>query len=311
MELLKQQRFPNTVTCLESSNDSSPENQQSLTLRHIQQNDKFSCGYRNMQMMLAAVVPLLPRHHSFYERPTISCPPYTLDAGFISLPNMKQLQQSMEQAWAAGFDPKGARFYGSRIVGKKTQIGALEVSYALLFLGMDCSVVQFIKCPESRSQLGPFCAAYFSKRYHRNCHQCNSTGSSGSVDIARHILQNLSPHNGINAALPVCQCHCSFPLYLQYEGHSVTVVGVETYAKSDRVKNLLLFDPNISGSRLLSALARNDITPFRRPLSSLGKTDCQIILASTKNLSEMERQQLKRGNVNVLSAAESAILRSL
>lgn len=306
MDLLKQRRFPNTVTCLESIGSVSSENQQ-LTLRHIQQNDKFSCGYRNMQMMLTAVAPLLPQLHSFFERSG----PYTLDAGYISLPTMKQLQQSMEQAWAAGFDPKGAQFYRNRIVGKTSQIGAVEVSYTLLFLGIDCSVVQFVACPESRSQLGPFCAAYFSKRYHQHFQQCNCTRSSGSVDIARQILQNLSPQNGINGAKPVCQCQCSFPLYLQFEGHSVTVVGVETYGKSERVQNLLLFDPALSGSRLRSALAQNDIRPLRRPLSSLEKEDCQIILASTKSLSEMECQQLKCANAHVLSAAESAILRSL
>lgn len=300
MDTMHQKNFSNVLTWL-SAIDSGK-----LFFLHVQQSDKFSCGYRNMQMMLTALLPLLPKHHAYYGRPNCV---YTRDTGHINVPNVKQLQQSMEQAWAAGFDPKGAEFYHNKIVGKKSQIGALEVSYTLLFLGIDCSVVQFIRCSESRSQLGPFCAAYFSKQFCADCTQRDEARASGCYKTANHIVQNLSMQCASRSS-PTCRCR-SFPLYLQYKGHSVTVVGVDFFSKSNRVKNLLLFDPMISGSKLTKSLSQNDVSPFRRSLSSLEAIDCQIILVSAKSLSKEEREHLKRGNGHVVSAAEDAIRHSL
>ena len=298
MDLLQARRFSNAVTC-RAVNDC--ENK--LPLLHIHQSDKFSCGYRNMQMLLTALLPLLPLHHSFYRLPP--CSVYTRDAGHIKIPNLTQLQQLMEQAWADGFDPKGAQFYSRKIVGKKSQIGAVEVSYTFLYLGIDCCVVQFTHCPESRSQLGPFCAAYFSKQFCPDCTKCSELKSGGSYDAANHILRNLSSQCGArNHAM--CRCP-SFPLYLQYNGHSVTVIGVEMFANSDKIENLLLFDPIASGSMLAKALSENDIKPFRRSLSSLQARDCQIVLVSTKFLSASEQERLKRGYSHILTAAEDSI----
>lgn len=303
MSLLQQQRFPNnTVTCsgLATSRYQS-------TLRHIQQNDAWSCGFRNLQMLLTAAVPLLRKDHSYYEQQT-----FTRDAGYVSIPTFKQLQHSMEQAWTAGFDPKSAQHYGHKIVGKRAQIGALEVSYCLIASGIECAVVQFIHCRESRSQLGPFCAAYFAKKYHGACPYCSIyAGSSSSRAIAQQLLLSLS-QGGNNAAVfnPTCQCP-SIPLYLQWKGHSVTVVGVETYANSDKVKNLLLFDPAASGSKLTKALSGNDLKPFRKSVASLEKKDCQIVLTSTKTLSYFEREQLKTNTAHCLTAAEEAVTRTL
>ena len=292
MHLLQESHFSNAITCLAGCECDR------LTFLHVQQKDRFSCGYRNMQMLLTAMLPLLPIDHSYYRLPP--CSLYTLDAGHIIIPNLNQLQQFMEQAWAAGFDPKGAKFYNHKIVGKKSQIGAVEVSYTLLYLGIDCCVVQFALCPKSRSQLGPFCAAYFSMQFCPACTQRSEVNGSGSYETANHILQNLSSRCG-GSSDPLCRC-LSFPLFLQYEGHSVTVIGVEKFAHSDRVENLLLFDPDVSGSKLTKALSQNDIQPFRRSLSSLQARDCQIVLVSTKSLSASQQEQLKRGNGHILDA---------
>jgi len=282
------------------------------TLRHIQQNDAWSCGFRNWQMMLSAVVPLLSKDHSYYEQQ-----PFLRDAGYVTIPSLKELQRWMESAWASGYDPKGSKHYGGKIVGKRSQIGAVEVSHCLVFSGIDCAVVQFIRCPESRSQLGPFCAAYFSKQYNHGgaCPSCcdstagRSSGSSSRV-IAQQLLHTISssPRGGNNGA--ACQCP-TFPIYLQWKGHSVTVVGVETYANSDKVKNLLLFDPAASGSKLSDSLSKNDIKPFRRSLSVLQQKDCQIVLASMKPLSYAEREQVKVDpDGHCLTAAEEVVHRN-
>ena len=309
MTRLKQQRrfLQTAVTCAGPLLPGSES-----TLRHIQQNDAWSCGFRNLQMMLSAVVPLLSKDHSYYEQQ-----PFLRDAGYVTIPSLKELQRLMERAWASGYDPKGSKHYGGKIVGKRTQIGAVEVSHCLVFSGIDCAVVQFIGCPESRSQLGPFCAAYFSKQYNHDgacpsyCSNTAGSSSSGSSSrvIAQQLLRNISSSRGGNNGA-ACQCP-TFPIYLQWKGHSVTVVGVETYANSDKVKNLLLFDPAASGSKLSDSLSKNDIKPFRGSLSFLQQKDCQIILASTKPLSYAAREQVKVDPTgHCLTAAEEVVRRN-
>jgi len=85
------------------------------------------------------------------------------------------------------------------------------------------------------------------------------------VRISRKVVASLpSPRS--------CPCP-SLPLYLQWEGHSVTVVGVEMDASGD-TKNLLVFDPIKEDSRLKEALQRGDLQPFRLAVCGLQPKDC-------------------------------------
>ena len=83
MTRLKQQRrfLQTAVTCAGPLLPGSES-----TLRHIQQNDAWSCGFRNLQMMLSAVVPLLFKDHSYYEQQ-----PFVRDAGYVTIPSLKEL----------------------------------------------------------------------------------------------------------------------------------------------------------------------------------------------------------------------------
>jgi Peptidase family C78 len=284
---------------------------------HIQQRDKWSCGFRNLQMLLGSVVSVLPPTHSYF---TGKGERYTLADGYLCLPSLVQIQSTLEQSWAEGYDPRGAEHYKGSIVGSRAQLGAVEVSSYLNFVGIDNVVVQFTACDESRLQLGPFCAAYFSKQHTAStcCLLCredddNSRSSIGSHDIARRLLKvaaNSSCQPIAGPAQASCQCPM-LPLYLQWKGHSVSIVGIEPQKGCySTARHLLVFDPNTAGPILAGALDRGDTKPLRLSVASLGKKNCQIVLASTHSLCRAEQLERKLA-VHSFTTAQDAVQRAL
>ncbi|KAL3911027.1 MAG: hypothetical protein SGILL_007448, partial [Bacillariaceae sp.] len=55
---------PETKLCLESSSLASI----CSTVQHIQQRDQWSCGFRNLQMMLSAIIPHVPSNHAMFQQ---------------------------------------------------------------------------------------------------------------------------------------------------------------------------------------------------------------------------------------------------
>jgi Peptidase family C78 len=267
----------------------------SPTLLHVQQRDSWSCGFRNLQMLLSALLPGLPSTHAYLaDRPRES-------SGTMDVPSLNQLQHCLEQAWARGMDPKGCQHYGGRMANTRAQIGAVEAATALNACGLDATVVQFISVQESRTQLGSFCAAYMGRR---------SCSGSSSRELAEGLLRDLnvteqswappqseSSSHGADAAGP------SLPLYLQYKGHSVTIVGVEydNHPVSPKVSNLLVFDPRQRGDQLRSALQRGDLAPFRRSVARLHSQDTQVVLCTPSGI--------RTKDMSVVTANEGAVLR--
>lgn len=96
----------------------------SFYLLHIQQRDKWSCGFRNLQMLLVTLVPSLPPEHIYFDNGS-------WNGQAFRVPSLQQLQASLERSWRAGYDPDGARHYQNRILGKNSKIGAVEVSTTL------------------------------------------------------------------------------------------------------------------------------------------------------------------------------------
>lgn len=205
------------------------------TLFHIQQSDKWSCGFRNLQMVLSALLPHLPGSHPFFADRLLpnSLKRITSPESIITpLPSLQQLQTFLEESWADGFDKKGAQHYNGSIVGRTSKIGAVEVSSCLAYLDIDSAVVQFIKCRESRSLLGDFVLAYFTKKSGpAGCCFCctasrgitliSSTSLSTSA-CATELLKcaarpsNTNGHERIQTG-STCKCP-TLPLYLQWEG---------------------------------------------------------------------------------------------
>ena len=89
-----------------SSSCPIPYNRQPL---HYLQNDNWSCGYRNLQMLISGMMP-------------------TLSGVFPGgVPCIEEIQRTMEELWGRGYDCRNAEHHGRSLVGKKTWIGTVEV----------------------------------------------------------------------------------------------------------------------------------------------------------------------------------------
>jgi hypothetical protein len=272
--------------------------QPSLYPFHIQQNDKWSCGFRNLQMILTFLIPYLPKDHSFWQYTTALSSSY-------EIPSVVQWQQSMEAAWNEGFDADGARHYQKSIVGKNVWIGAVEVASVLAFKGIDATVVQFIRCAASRRQLMAFCISYFQRHY------CGSSNPCSSLELGRHLLQETEKRKKVSEPEGSCTYDIP-PLYLQWKGHSVCVVGyeVETQTNGAIIHHLLAFDPMKGGSVLKKSLQHNDLKPFRVDHTKLERQDCQVVVCSIRTLPDSVRERIKHC-LQTATAAERAVLESL
>ena len=355
------------------------------TLTHIQQRDKWSCGFRNLQMILCALLPNIDSHHKLRNAfvvpvgrthgksnsnssSSITNSSSSTTRGHIMIPSIHQIQDKMEQSWKQGFDQTGVKHFHGKIKGKKSLIGALEASSVLTHCFVDSTVVQFIACRESRSLLGRFVWEYFNFRRgigtgagigigigtsagtsagtSRNdcmntaCYFCSRSTSftsmglvvelmqlaEESVDIHEHEKEAEKDYNngaGAGAGKPGAEAcdHPVLPLYLQWEGHSVTIVGIEKN-NGDEYYNLLVLDPmkkwkdasSSSASASSSAASSSngfewtDMDSLRLSTKTTMKKDCQLVVFSLEALSEQEREEIRCDeNSNVVTAASQRV----
>ena len=264
------------------------------TVEHIQQRDMWSCGFRNTQMMLTAILPHLEHNHTYYQMV-----PRRTD--HVSIPNIRQIQNALEQAWRKGFDPNGARHYNHKIVGKSSKIGAVEVSSVLTYWGLDSSVIQFVRCKESREMLPKFVRAYFSKALGKEgCPFCQGKLTKSDA-IAKQLLEFATISLNIEES---CTCPL-LPLYCQWEGHSVTIVGI------DADGTFLILDPLKSGTKIKSDIAsRKRVSAFHLSPKEIQKRDTQIIMCSLCSLS-LDDKQSRRKDLRVMTAAKESVLRAI
>ena len=235
------------------------------TLVHIQQKDKWSCGYRNLQMLLSVIIPNVLKEHPIHALIQMSNnhiynhtkqqqqeqEHYQYDdhnTTSISIPSVLQCQKFIEESWKEGFDSIGRKHFHNHMLGKKghhAEIGAVEISSILSYLFVDSTVIQFIACYQSRSLLGHFVWTYFNKLpfgSSTSCYYCKGCGIVRSIDTSYEILQYVSsPSNNNNNNHynerknnidygHYCD-HPLLPLYLQWQGHSVMCIGIERFQK--------------------------------------------------------------------------------
>jgi hypothetical protein len=304
------------------------------TLDHmlfIQQSDKWSCGFRNAQMMLSAILPLLSGDHAYFSNVPSSLKPIPGSPSLVPIPSLRELQDFIERSWRDGFDARGAQHYRNRLVGRAEWIGAVEVCSMLAYLHIDSVVVQFISCQASRKLLGPFVWAYFSGSISSGCQTCRPQACE---DVAQELLAAVSScaaaavtKNGhgvpSNAGQRACDCSL-LPLFLQWKGHSVTVVGIEKKAAKTTTTpfsgpddfDLILFDPIKDGDKIKQSLARtihnggSTVLPaaMRLPTRRLLNSDCQILMCSTLPLTPTERAA-RRTAVNSVTAELSEVMK--
>ncbi|KAF2893498.1 hypothetical protein ILUMI_12680 [Ignelater luminosus] len=129
-----------------------------------------------------------------------------------AVPSISRLQNLIEQAWSQGFDVQGSEQLGCRLVNTRKWIGATEVVTLLSFLRIRCQLVDF----------------------HR------PTGSGGShPELFNWVLKYFENSLGGDFTAP---------LYLQHQGHSRTIMGVEVHR--DGTITLLVLDPSHSPQQM-------------------------------------------------------------
>lgn len=300
--------LPGTRTCCRSREAAS--SMVSMPLLHIQQKDKWSCGYRNLQMLLSALIPLLPSDHLYHQ-----CVPASLkrsDLGVaVPIPSLRDLQECLQQSWRLGLDPRGAAHYNGVIVGKVDEIGAVEVSSILAAVRIDSVVVQFIKTHESRRLLGPFVWSYFEKRAGCDCLEPRT-----SAAVAESLLEYALSLPKDEVENLTCRCP-TVPLYLQWEGHSVSIVGIRKI-DGDTDYQLIVLDPAKDGSAIQRHVGSafelpstlHAIDPLILEMKEILDKDCQLVMTTKRSLNDVDINHMKE-RVNAVTAARESVAKRM
>ena len=271
-------------------------NSASRQLFHYTQNDRWSCGFRNLQMIISSM-------------------PTSLNQLFPDgVPTLNELQSSFELLWAEGFDPNGASHHKNSMVGKTGKIswiGAVEVWSYLSFRGIDATIVQFANTMQNRATIGSFVWAYFS-RLSVSC-ECQSKNTQlTTYQSAKQLTEFAKQVRESTDNTPnVLTCNCPLlPLYLQWSGHSVTIVGIRRvrYITGDGETStrylFIVFDPQKNGEMLRDKLigeinsGLNNTQPnglhfMELSSETLLRKDTQIIVSNGRVINDWEREQCK------------------
>ncbi|KAI8365676.1 peptidase family C78-domain-containing protein [Choanephora cucurbitarum] len=126
------------------------------------------------------------------------------------------IQLLIEQAWKEGFDTLGAAQLDHRVFKTRKWIGTTEVYTLLAYLGIRSTIIDF-------HQPGP-------NRLHHELMDWIQSYFSADIQSGHQTVYITNRP----------------PLYLQHQGHSRTVIGIELLKSGKR--NLIMFDP---GRRIL------------------------------------------------------------
>ncbi|OEU16616.1 hypothetical protein FRACYDRAFT_239213 [Fragilariopsis cylindrus CCMP1102] len=355
--------IPSIASSSSSSSDDNTTNTAGMipgTVQHIQQKDQWSCGYRNYQMMLSAILPCLASssNHMIYQRGYITRreimrnTPNKLQQSPIILPSLKQTQKSIEDSWDEGFDPDGANHYRHKIVGKQSdsgKIGAMEVCNLFWYHGIDSVVIQFIKCYKSRQQLPYFIRNYFdddSNSYtnNNNSNNNNNNNNNDACFIANKVLSDAYTESNFGISQQQQQQQqqqttknarttnntsiqkTKIPLYLQWEGHSVTIVGIEIQVKVKQNTNMIAVSVAATATTAKYNNDNNYDYDFTLLVLDPLKSNTQIILCTLRSMTYQERMtccdnggsgRIHSNNNNdnmhgrVITAAEAAVQKQI
>lgn len=206
--------------------------------------DGWDCGYRNLQMLLSALVKGLVQttHNATYSASGQGPPATPWRTGQV--PNVLAIQEALEIAWSCGFDEMDRSHFYEPLRGSRQWIGTSDAAALLRYWGVDVRLVdsdpQFQSERESRHQsLMRWALQYYVRRCARagGCIVCRQSGrstaraSDGDVSNARAVHAGSKRNDWIP------------PLFFQYAGHSVTVIGVEIDLRRNE-SCLLLIDPS-------------------------------------------------------------------
>ncbi|KAL8186436.1 UNVERIFIED_CONTAM: Zinc finger-containing ubiquitin peptidase 1 [Gekko kuhli] len=148
-----------------------------------------------------------------------------------SIPCIPTIQLLIENAWIEGFDPQGASHFNRRLQDTKAWIGACEMYSLLTSLRLKCQIIDF--------------------------HQ--PTGPSETHPRLFEWVLNYYNYDKENSAKVVCTSKP--PIYLQHQGHSRTIFGIEE--RKNKTFSLLIFDPGCPTQEMQKLLNDVDINTMR------------------------------------------------
>jgi len=154
--------------------------------------------------------------------------------GMVGMPSIPRLQKVIEEAWRAGFDRAGCEQLGGRLVNTRKWIGATEVATFLSFCNLDWEIIDF---------------------------HTPTAGDGSHPLMFRWILEYFSAGSAVTP-----------PLYLQHQGHSRTVVGVEQLVGGHT--KLLILDPSHSST----SIQQNTMRLVRKTMASMKSKQYQVVV---------------------------------
>lgn len=172
----------------------------------------------------------------------------------VSVPSIPRVQALMEEAWAQGADPQGASHFNNRLQGTRAWIGATEIYAVLTSLSVKARIVDFHKPTgprETHPRLFEWVKQYFT----------HSTSRGARL-----------PPKVVQTTLP--------PVYLQHQGHSRSIIGVEEKANGKLC--LLFFDPGVTPAEMKKVLSQDTVTSMvqrmRKYTSGLKHKQYQVVI---------------------------------
>lgn len=176
--------------------------------------------------------------------------------GCSVIPSIPKIQKLIEAAWQKGFDLQGCEQLGGKVTNSTKWIGATDIVATLSSLKIKCRLIDF-HAPTSEDGTHPRLFEW----------------------VRDYFLA------GTTSFKP--------PLYLQHQGHSRTIIGVEQLQSGSL--QLLLFDPSSSKKHMLQfvhGINANLMKSIRRPLHSMRAKQYQIV-AVTGILTEADYEDSK------------------
>ncbi|XP_026120306.1 ubiquitin carboxyl-terminal hydrolase ZUFSP-like isoform X2 [Carassius auratus] len=147
----------------------------------------------------------------------------------VSVPSIPRVQALIEEAWGQGADPQGASHFNHRLQGTRAWIGATEIYAVLTSLNVKARIVDFHKPTgpgDTHPRLFEWVKEYFSH------------SASRGARLPPKVVQTTLP-----------------PIYLQHQGHSRSIVGMEQKVNGNLC--LLLFDPGCAPKEMRRVLSQD------------------------------------------------------
>ncbi|XP_029050651.1 zinc finger-containing ubiquitin peptidase 1-like isoform X2 [Osmia bicornis bicornis] len=219
----------------------------------------WGCGYRNLQMLISSLLQHTGYNELVYKawNSGLSGSSSAKHPLRSSIPSISRLQKMIEWAWAQGFDTQGAEQLGGKLVNTRKWIGPTEVVILLSSLRIKCQLVDFYR-------------------------PTNSDG--GHPEMFNWVLQYFQRCDDFKP-----------PLYLQHQGHSRTIIGVEQLR--DGSITMLVLDPSHSPAQMAqfnsTSSALGAMRLVRKSIAAMKARQYQVVAVTGIMETDLEYHESK------------------